>query len=155
MLSAPRTRSIFSNEQVSAFFFIPCSDQHDEPIPEYSRCLCGKVSKQTRRNRFTYLMQHVCSEHPSFQEDMLAATPATTWSVEHYARRTAMNRFGWLEWTPARTRRLVGIRTNPEPISVEKQWRVSRAWWRQPLGPIYAMSSGSYWTDGATRWGTR
>ncbi|GMF22962.1 unnamed protein product [Phytophthora lilii] len=29
---------------------------------------------------------------------MLAATTAQTGSVVHYARRTAMNRFGWLEW---------------------------------------------------------
>ncbi|RAW30449.1 hypothetical protein PC110_g13192 [Phytophthora cactorum] len=98
MLSAPRPRSTFSNEQVSAFFFIPCSDQHDEPIPEYFRCCCGKVRKQTRRNGFTNLMQHFRGKHPSLQEEMLAATPATTGSVEHYARRTAMNRFGRLEW---------------------------------------------------------
>ncbi|KAF1792053.1 hypothetical protein GQ600_23292 [Phytophthora cactorum] len=44
-------------------------------------------------------MQHVRSEHPSFQEEMQAAAAATTGSVLHYARRTAMNRYGWLEWT--------------------------------------------------------
>ncbi|RAW38606.1 hypothetical protein PC110_g5194 [Phytophthora cactorum] len=121
MLSAPRPRSTFSNEQVSAFFFIPCSDQHDEPIPEYFRCCCGKVRKQTRRNGFTNLMQHFRGKHPSLQEEMLAATSATTGSVEHYARRTAMNRFGWLEWTPISLvlRERAGSRTNPEPISVE------------------------------------
>ncbi|KAG3111442.1 hypothetical protein PI125_g9125 [Phytophthora idaei] len=99
MLSAPRPRSALSNKQVSAYFFTPCRDQHDEPIAEYFRCCCGKVRKQTRRNGFTYLMHHVRSEPPSFQEEMSVATPATTGSLVHYARRTAMNRFGWLEWT--------------------------------------------------------
>ncbi|KAG6959913.1 hypothetical protein JG687_00008504 [Phytophthora cactorum] len=110
MLSAPRPRSTFSNEQVSAYVFTPCSDQHGEPIPEYFRCCCGKVRKQTRRNGFTNLMQHFRGKHPSLQEEMLAATPATTGSVEHYARRTAMNRFGRLEWI---------VRANLPPIFCE------------------------------------
>ncbi|KAG3130754.1 hypothetical protein PI126_g20358 [Phytophthora idaei] len=53
----------------------------------------------------------------------------------------------------ARTRRLVAV-----PIRWKRfaqQWEVSNAWKRRSLGPIYAMSSGSYWTDGATRWSTR
>ncbi|KAG2918675.1 hypothetical protein PC110_g18001 [Phytophthora cactorum] len=126
MLSAPRPRPTFSNEQISSYFFTPCRDQHDEPIPEYFRCRCGKVRKQTRRDGFTNLMKHVRSEHPSYQEEMQAAAAATTGSVVHYARPTAMNRYGRLEWTVKANLPLMLCEnalacryTNLVPISVE------------------------------------
>ncbi|KAE8914200.1 hypothetical protein PF005_g7791 [Phytophthora fragariae] len=56
MLRAPRPRPSFSNVQVSAYFFTPCSDEDAEPVPEYYRGRCGTVRKQTRRNGFSNLM---------------------------------------------------------------------------------------------------
>eukprot|EP00644_Phytophthora_capsici_P015899 jgi/Phyca11/52245/gw1.49.372.1 len=58
MLATPRPRSTFSNAQIVAYFYSPCRDQYDEPVPEYFRCRCGKVRKQTSRNGYTNLMQH-------------------------------------------------------------------------------------------------
>ncbi|ETL24307.1 hypothetical protein L916_21679, partial [Phytophthora nicotianae] len=68
---------------IAAYFYSPCRNQYDEPVPEYFRCRCWKIRKQTSRNGFTNLMQHVRSEHPTFQEEMLAATTAQTSSVAH------------------------------------------------------------------------
>ncbi|ETK72146.1 hypothetical protein L915_20704 [Phytophthora nicotianae] len=126
MLATPRPRSAFSNAQIAAYFYSPCRDQYGEPVPEYFRCRCGKVRKQTSRNGFTNLMQHVRSEHPTFQGEMLAATTAQTGSVAHYACRTAMNRFGWLEWIVKANLLLMFCEntfarryTSLEPISVE------------------------------------
>ncbi|KAE8996964.1 hypothetical protein PF011_g15695 [Phytophthora fragariae] len=126
MLRAPRPRPSFSNAQVSAYFFTPCSDEYAEPVPEYFRCRCGTVRKQTRRNGFSNLMQHVRREHPSFEAEMRAATTAETGSLIHYARRTPVNRFGWLEWVVKANLPLVFCEnplarryTSLEPISVE------------------------------------
>ncbi|ETI47813.1 hypothetical protein F443_08087 [Phytophthora nicotianae P1569] len=52
-------RPSFWSAQVSRFFFQPCRDDYDEIIDEYFRCRCGTVRKQTRRNGFTNLLQHV------------------------------------------------------------------------------------------------
>ncbi|EGZ13995.1 hypothetical protein PHYSODRAFT_415028, partial [Phytophthora sojae] len=98
MLRAPRTRPSFSNAQVSAYFFTPCSDEYGESVPDYYRCRCGTVRNQTRHNGFINLMQHVRREHPGFEAKMRAATTAETGSLIPYARRTSVNRFGWLEW---------------------------------------------------------
>ncbi|RLN27339.1 hypothetical protein BBJ28_00026063 [Nothophytophthora sp. Chile5] len=46
---------------------------------------------------YTNLMQHTRREHPSFDDEMLAATPAETGSAVHYVRHSAQNLFGWLE----------------------------------------------------------
>ncbi|KAF1787098.1 hypothetical protein GQ600_26562 [Phytophthora cactorum] len=54
--------------------FQPCRDDFDEIILEYFRCRCGTVRKQTRRNGFTNLMQHVRLEHPNFEQEMLGVT---------------------------------------------------------------------------------
>ncbi|ETP47049.1 hypothetical protein F442_06809 [Phytophthora nicotianae P10297] len=122
MLATPRPRSTFSNAQIAEYFYSPCRDQYDESVPEYFRCRCEKVRKQTSRNGFTKLMQHVHSEHPTFQEEMLADTTAQIGSVAHDARRTAMNHFGWLEWIVKANLLLMfceNAYTSLEPISVE------------------------------------
>ncbi|KAE8952353.1 hypothetical protein PR001_g33327, partial [Phytophthora rubi] len=71
-------------------------------------------------------MQHVRREHPSFEAEMRAATTAETSSLIHYARRTPVNRFGWLEWVVKANLPLVFCEnplarryTSLEPISVE------------------------------------
>ncbi|EGZ09552.1 hypothetical protein PHYSODRAFT_254669 [Phytophthora sojae] len=124
MLRAPRPRPCFSNAQVSAYFFTPCSGEYDEPVPDYFRC--GTLQKQTRRNGFTNLMQHVRQEHPGFEAEMRSATTAETGSLIHYARRTSVNRFGWLEWVVKANLPLVFCEnplarryTSLDPISVE------------------------------------
>ncbi|EGZ06157.1 hypothetical protein PHYSODRAFT_246570 [Phytophthora sojae] len=85
MLAAPRPprTAAFTNRQVSNFYFRSCRDQYDEVILEYYRCRCGAVRKR---------------EHPSYSEEMLAATPGQTGSLAHYVRHSAQYLFGWLEW---------------------------------------------------------
>ncbi|POM73546.1 Hypothetical protein PHPALM_9595 [Phytophthora palmivora] len=43
-------------------------------------------------------MQHIRREHPSFTEEMLAATPGETGSLAPYVRHSTKNLFGWLQW---------------------------------------------------------
>ncbi|POM62670.1 hypothetical protein PHPALM_28143 [Phytophthora palmivora] len=70
----------------------------DETVPEYFRCRCGTVRKQTRRNGYTNLVQHVRREHPDFEAVMLAACTAETGSMLNYVRRSAQIVYGWLDW---------------------------------------------------------
>ncbi|KAG6612840.1 GTP-dependent nucleic acid-binding protein engD [Phytophthora cinnamomi] len=95
--SHPR-HAAFSPAQVTGFYFRPCRDDRDEVILEYYRCRCGTVRKQTRRNGYSDLMQHVRREHPDYQEVMLSASTAETGSMLNYVRRSALNVFGWLDW---------------------------------------------------------
>ncbi|ETM56485.1 hypothetical protein L914_00554, partial [Phytophthora nicotianae] len=74
----------FTPAQVSGFYFRPCRDDHDEVILEYFRCRCGTVRKQTRRNGYSNLMQHVRREHPDYEAIMLAASTAETGSMLSY-----------------------------------------------------------------------
>ncbi|ETN24490.1 hypothetical protein PPTG_00788 [Phytophthora nicotianae INRA-310] len=64
MVRANRPASAFTNAQISGFYFRPCRDEYDEVVFEYFRCRCGTVRKQTNRNGFTNLMQHILRQHP-------------------------------------------------------------------------------------------
>ncbi|EGZ09520.1 hypothetical protein PHYSODRAFT_523568, partial [Phytophthora sojae] len=86
------------NVHATGFFFQPSRDDFDEVIPEYFRCRCGTVRKQTRRNGFTNLMQHMRREHPNFEAEMLEATTAETGPLLSYVRRSSQNLYGWLVW---------------------------------------------------------
>ncbi|ETP17589.1 hypothetical protein F441_08058 [Phytophthora nicotianae CJ01A1] len=77
-------RPSFTSAQVSRFFFQPCRDDYDEIIDEYFRCRCGTVRKQTRRNGFTNLLQHVRREHPDFETRMREASTTETGSLLSY-----------------------------------------------------------------------
>uniref|UniRef100_H3GY50 Uncharacterized protein n=1 Tax=Phytophthora ramorum TaxID=164328 RepID=H3GY50_PHYRM len=70
----------------------------DEIVPEYFRCRCGTVRKQTRRNGYTNLVQHVRREHPDYEAVMLAAPTAETGSMLSYVRHSAQIVYGWLDW---------------------------------------------------------
>ncbi|KAG3234286.1 hypothetical protein PI124_g20658 [Phytophthora idaei] len=99
MVFVPRpARSAFTSAQVAGFYFHPCRDDFDEVILEYFRYRCGTVRKQTRRNGFTNLMQHVRREHPNFGVEMLEATMAETGSLLSYVQRSSQNLYGWLVW---------------------------------------------------------
>ncbi|RLN51667.1 hypothetical protein BBJ28_00013573 [Nothophytophthora sp. Chile5] len=99
MVLALRPRhATFTPAQVCGFYFRPCRDEDDEAISEYFRCRCGTVRKQTRRNGYTNLMQHVRREHPDYEAVMLSASTAETGSMLNYVRRSALNVFGWLDW---------------------------------------------------------
>ncbi|POM63183.1 hypothetical protein PHPALM_27548, partial [Phytophthora palmivora] len=114
MLATPRSpRTTFTNRQVCEVYFRPCRDQYDEVILEYYRC---------RR------------EHPGFDEEMLAATPGETGSVEHYVRHSAQNLFGWLEWVVKCNlplsfckSKLARRYTHLKPVSVETLRRIMEA----------------------------
>ncbi|POM80718.1 Hypothetical protein PHPALM_1411 [Phytophthora palmivora] len=88
----------FTPAQVSGFYFRPCRDDHDEVIDEYFRCRCGTVRKQTRRNGYSNLMQHIRREHPDYEAVMLAASTAETGSMLNYVRQSALNVYGWMDW---------------------------------------------------------
>ncbi|KAG6576410.1 uncharacterized protein IUM83_08938 [Phytophthora cinnamomi] len=99
MALASRARhATFTPAQVSGFYFRPCRDDHDEVINEYFRCRCGTVQKQTRRNGYSNLMQHVRREHPDYDAVMLAASTAETGSMLNYVRQSALNVYGWMDW---------------------------------------------------------
>ncbi|ETP45619.1 hypothetical protein F442_08022 [Phytophthora nicotianae P10297] len=91
-------RPSFTSAQVSRFFFQPCRDDYDEIIDEYFRCRCGTVRKQTRRNGFTNLLQHVRREHPDFETRMREASTTETGSLLSYVRQSSQNLYGWLTW---------------------------------------------------------
>ncbi|KAG3007428.1 hypothetical protein PC119_g14565 [Phytophthora cactorum] len=99
MVLAPRPRhATFTPAQVTGFYFRPCHDANNEIVSEYFRCRCSTVQKQTRRNGYSSLMQHVRREHPDYEVVMLTASTAETGSVLNYVRRSALNVFGWLDW---------------------------------------------------------
>ncbi|ETO63936.1 hypothetical protein F444_18437 [Phytophthora nicotianae P1976] len=64
MVRANRPASAFTIAQISGFYFRPCRNEYDEEVFEYFRCRCGMVRKQTNRNGFTNLMQHILRQHP-------------------------------------------------------------------------------------------
>ncbi|KAG6969241.1 hypothetical protein JG687_00003349 [Phytophthora cactorum] len=88
----------YTNAQVAVFYFRPCRDQDDEVILEYFRCRCGTVRKQTNRNGYSNLMQHVLREHPDYEVVMLEATAAQTGSILNFIRHSSQNLFGWMVW---------------------------------------------------------
>ncbi|KAG6946086.1 hypothetical protein JG688_00016215 [Phytophthora aleatoria] len=94
---APR-HATFTPAQGTGFYFRPCRDANDEIVSEYFRCRCGTVRKQTRRNGYSSLMQHVRREHPDYEAVMLTASTDETDSLLNYVRRSALNVFGWLDW---------------------------------------------------------
>lgn len=91
-------RPAYSNAQVACFYFRPCHNGNDEEIPEYFRCRCGTVRKQTHRNGYSNLMQHVLREHSDYEAVMLDATTAETGSLVNFVRHSALNLYGWMNW---------------------------------------------------------
>ncbi|ETO78880.1 hypothetical protein F444_06301 [Phytophthora nicotianae P1976] len=81
MVRATRPSSAYTNAQISGFYFRPCRDEYGEVILEYFRCRCGTVRKQTNRNGFSNLMQHILRRHPDHEAVMLDATTADTGSM--------------------------------------------------------------------------
>ncbi|KAG6606563.1 uncharacterized protein IUM83_14307 [Phytophthora cinnamomi] len=109
MALASRARhATFTPAQVSGFYFRPCRDDHDEVTNEYFRCRCGTVRKQTRRNGYNNLMQHVRREHPDYDAVMLAASTAETGSMLNYVRQSALNVYGYTKLDPICVETLVG-----------------------------------------------
>ncbi|KUG02223.1 hypothetical protein AM587_10000365 [Phytophthora nicotianae] len=98
VLARHSRHATFTPAQVSGFYFRPCRDEYDEVILEYYRCRCGTVRKQTRRNGYSNLMQHVRREHPDYEAVMLNASTAETGSMLNYVRQSALNVYGWLDW---------------------------------------------------------
>ncbi|KAG6943060.1 hypothetical protein JG687_00018687 [Phytophthora cactorum] len=86
MFAAPRTATpaTFTNTQVSNLYFRSCRDQYDEVILKNYRNRCGTVRKRVAGTGFTNRMQHIRWGHPTFAEEMLAATPGQTGSIAHY-----------------------------------------------------------------------
>ncbi|ETM38746.1 hypothetical protein L914_15071 [Phytophthora nicotianae] len=93
------TNPTYTNAQVSGFYFRPCRDDNDEVILEYFRCCCGTVRKQSHRNGFSNLMQHVRREHPDYAAVILEATTAQMGSLVNYVRHSAFNLHAWMSWT--------------------------------------------------------
>ncbi|EGZ10352.1 hypothetical protein PHYSODRAFT_520761 [Phytophthora sojae] len=91
-------RPTYTNSQVSGFYFRPCRDENDEVVLEYFRCRCGTVRKQTHRNGYSNLMQHIRREHPDYETVMLDATTAETVSLVNFVRHSALNLHGWMVW---------------------------------------------------------
>ncbi|EGZ06639.1 hypothetical protein PHYSODRAFT_340857 [Phytophthora sojae] len=124
----------FAINLVSNFYFRPCRDQYDEVILEYFRCRCGTVRKRVTGTGYSNPMQHIRREHPSYSEEMLAATPGQTGSLAHYVRHSAQNLFGWLEWLVKCNLplsfceiKLARRYTRLQPVSVETLRRVMDA----------------------------
>ncbi|OWZ13679.1 hypothetical protein PHMEG_00012949 [Phytophthora megakarya] len=83
--------------QIAGFYFHPCRDDHDEVILEYCRSRCGMVRKQTRRNGYSNMMQHIRREHTDYEAVMLAVSTAETGSMLNYVRQSALNVYGWMD----------------------------------------------------------
>ncbi|EGZ26480.1 hypothetical protein PHYSODRAFT_258511 [Phytophthora sojae] len=94
-LRAPHT---YERIALSGFYFRPCRDENDEVILEYFRCRCGTVRKQTHRNGYSNVMQHIRREHPDYETVMLDATTAETGSLVNFVRHSALNLHGWMVW---------------------------------------------------------
>lgn len=90
------TRPAYTNAQVSGYYFRPCRDELNEVILEYFRCRCGTVRKQTHRNGYSNLMQHVRREHPNYEAVMLEAAIAESSSLLNFVRHLAQNLHGWM-----------------------------------------------------------
>ncbi|KAG3138350.1 hypothetical protein PC129_g17385 [Phytophthora cactorum] len=117
----------YTNAQVAGFYFRPCRDQDDEVILEYFRCRCGTLRKQTNRNGYSNLMQHVLREHPDYEVVMLEATAAQTGSILNFIRHSSQNLFRWMVWIVQRNLPLSFCESrdarrfsNLEPISEER-----------------------------------
>ncbi|KAE9352356.1 hypothetical protein PR003_g4407, partial [Phytophthora rubi] len=95
VLSPPRPT--YSNAQIAGFYFRPCHNGNDEVIPEYFRCRCGTVRKQTHRNGYSNLMQHVRREHSDYEAVMLDASTAETGSLINFVRHSALNFYSNLQ----------------------------------------------------------
>ncbi|ETM47503.1 hypothetical protein L914_07800, partial [Phytophthora nicotianae] len=147
-------RPSFTSAQVSRFFFQPCRDDYDEIIDEYFRCRCGTVRKQTRRNGFTNLLQHVRREHPDFETRMREASTTETGSLLSYVRQSSQNLYGWLTWVIMSNLSLAFCenRATRRTPSVSRpcalQWKGSRWRWRDLLPPRCRRYLGSSLTDG-------
>lgn len=99
MILAPRPHhAIFTPVQATGFYFRPCRNANDEVVSEYFRCRCGTLRKQTRRNGFPDLMQHVRRKHPDYEAVMLSAPTAENGSLLCYVPRSALTVLGWLDW---------------------------------------------------------
>eukprot|EP00644_Phytophthora_capsici_P011051 jgi/Phyca11/110559/e_gw1.18.751.1 len=98
MIRATRPGTAYTNTQISGFYFRPCLDEYDEVILEYFRCRCGTVRKQTNRNGFSNLMQHILRQHPEHEAVMLDATIADTGSMVNFVRHSSRNLYGWMKW---------------------------------------------------------
>ncbi|KAG6952029.1 hypothetical protein JG687_00013259, partial [Phytophthora cactorum] len=125
MVLAPRPRhATFTPAQVTGFYFRPCHDANDEIVSEYFRCRCSTVQKQTRRNGYSSLMQHVRREHPDYEVVMLTASTAETGSVLNYVRRSALNVFGWLDWIIKTASRSTSARILLQEAGLESLTRI-------------------------------
>ncbi|ETK79296.1 hypothetical protein L915_14829 [Phytophthora nicotianae] len=111
-------RPSFTSAQVSRFFFQPCRDDYAEVIDEYFRCRCGTVRKQTRRNGFSNLLQHVRREHPDFETTMREASTTETGSLLSYVRQSSQNLYGNLPLTFCENRATKRY-TTLDPIYIE------------------------------------
>ncbi|KAG6972703.1 hypothetical protein JG688_00003876 [Phytophthora aleatoria] len=125
MVLAPRPcHATFTPAQVTGFYFRPCHDANDEIVSEYFRCRCGTVRKQSRRNGYSSLMQHVRREYPDYEVVMLTAYTAETGSLLNYVRRSALNVFGWLDWIIKTASRSTSARILLQEAGLESLTRI-------------------------------
>jgi len=57
------------------------------------------VRKQTHRNGYSNLVQHVLREHQDYEAVLLDATTAETGSLVNFVRHSSQNLYGWMVWT--------------------------------------------------------
>ncbi|ETN17774.1 hypothetical protein PPTG_21691 [Phytophthora nicotianae INRA-310] len=91
MVRAVCPNSTLANAQVLGFYFRPWRDEYVEAVPEYFHCRCVTVCKQTNRNGYSNLMQHVLHQHPDHESVMLQDTTAETGSVLNFVRHSPPN----------------------------------------------------------------
>jgi hypothetical protein len=91
-------RPTYSNTQVAGFYFRLCHNGNDEVTPEYFRCRCGTVRKQTHRNGYSNLMEHVHREHSDYEAVMLDASAAELGSLINFVLHSALKLYGWMVW---------------------------------------------------------
>ncbi|KAG3074771.1 hypothetical protein PI125_g21895 [Phytophthora idaei] len=89
---------MFSNKQISEFFYKPCRDEHDELVVGFYRCRCGVVRQQAPRTGYTNVVQHVVSKHPDHQATIQAASPGETGTLASWVRQRSINLFDGMEW---------------------------------------------------------
>ncbi|GMF12928.1 unnamed protein product [Phytophthora lilii] len=88
----------FTNAQISIFSFRPCRDDYDEITPEHYRYRCGTVRKQTQRNGYSNLMQHVLREHRDYEATMRYAATREIGSLINFIRHSSQSLYSWLDW---------------------------------------------------------
>ncbi|ETK73477.1 hypothetical protein L915_19598, partial [Phytophthora nicotianae] len=98
LLQVARPQAKFLPKQVATFFFKRLVNDNNDPTGYFECKACGRSRKQAAGTGYTYLVNHVRNEHPTFEREMESSSASATGSFIPWVRQKASNRFAWLEW---------------------------------------------------------